>query len=41
MKAGSTQALFIDVGVDLSLVDSIIFTFSDLNKKELLKKELS
>ena len=38
MKAGSTQALFVGLDVDLSVVESIVFTFSDLNKNELLKK---
>lgn len=38
MKAGSTQALFMDIDVDLSLVDSIIFTFSDSLKIKVFQK---
>ena len=38
MIAGTTQALLINLGVDLSTVDKVIFTFANHNRDIVLRK---
>ena len=38
MKQGTTQAILFSVDADLSLVDNIIFTFTNENKQVILQK---